>query len=56
MITIRLRNKEKETALVNLLHGEVLGRIYTNFPIKGKTRKVRRKRNVYQVINSPASL
>lgn len=56
MIVIRLRNKEKETKLVSLLHGEVLGRIYTNFPIKGQTRKVRRKRDLYQVVNSPASI
>lgn len=53
MIKIVLRNKAKETALVELLHGEAGGRIYTNFAIKGKTRKMRRGK-LYQVVTSRA--
>ena len=52
MIKIYLRNRQKEEALVELLHGETPGRIYTNFPIKGKTRK--RRNGSYEVINSRA--
>lgn len=53
MIKIYLRNKQKECALVELLHGETAGRIYTNFPIAGKTRKVRHSK-MYQVVTSRA--
>lgn len=56
MIRIYLRSKQKETALVQLLHGEaVTGRMFTSFPIKGMTRKVRvGKGKLYQVVNSRA--
>lgn len=54
MIKIVLRNREKETALVDLLQGEsVTGSMFVNFPIKGMTRKDRRT-GLYKVVNSNA--
>lgn len=50
MIIIKIRNKDKETALVRLLQGEFIGRMYVNFPIKGLTRK-ERKSKLYRVQN-----
>lgn len=55
MIKIVLRNKAKEIALVELLHGEsiTVGTMFVNYPIKGKTRKDRRT-GLYKVTNSDA--
>ncbi len=55
MIKIILRNKSKEIALVELLHGEsiTVGTMLVNYPIKGKTRKDRRT-GLYKVVNSAA--
>lgn len=54
MIKIVLRNKAKEIALVELLHGEsVTGTMFVNYPIKGVTRKDRRT-GLYKVVNSRA--
>ena len=53
MIKVILRSREREAALVELLHGETRGTIFTNFPIKGKTRKMRRGK-MYKVVNSHA--
>lgn len=53
MIKIILRNKERETKLVDLLHSDLIpkGRVFVSFPIKGMTKKVRGGK-MYRVINS----
>ncbi len=53
MIKIILRNKAKEIALVELLHGESANNIFVNYPIKGVTRKDRRT-GLYKVHHSAA--
>ncbi len=57
MLKIILRNKSKEIALAQLLHGESIttGTMYLNYPVAGMTRKDRRT-GLYKVVNSPANV
>ncbi len=57
MLKIILRNRDKEIALVQLLHGESVttGTILVNYPIKGMTRKDRRT-GMYRIVNSQATI
>lgn len=54
MIKIYLSSIEREREFVKWIGGEINGRIYTNFPMKGMTRKDRRL-GMYKLINAPAS-
>lgn len=54
MIKIYAR-KDKELAIIGLLSGEIRGRLYTSYPVKGMTRKERGGR-MYKVVNAPAAL
>jgi len=53
MIKIYMRSKEREIEFVKWIGGEVSGRVFVNFPIKGITRKDRRT-GLYKVVNAPA--
>lgn len=49
MITVRMGRRASEAHLALLIAGETVGRVYTNYPIKGHTRKLRGKQK-YLVI------
>ena len=50
MITVRIGKRHDEAQFALLMAGETKGRVYTNYPIKGHTRKVYGQK-LYKVVN-----